>query len=342
MLSNAAVPVDLYGGVATVDLARLPSGTYKAIEQIDGLPQRTFSFALPLTAPEVVQYEDIVQVVPTPTRFTYVAKINGVSPNPTTGDITVDVSGGASTLDELTDVAVSAPANNQALLFDSGDARWENKPLADVALSGLYSALSGLPTIPNSPDDVGAAEEIHGHSVSQIAGLQAALDTILLRALPDRILRIADHSKQAGGVNTYDMPNTDNNWQLFTDGPAEYTIQAAVGDDVEVSYNYLIAGATTSFVDLAVVTGGASTRQRYLASGISTPTFQGNSANYPSDAGFQGHCGVLGFTVEESDLDSGNVRLRWVIKTANTSGKMYANDNYPLIVGIRVTRRSGI
>jgi len=90
MLSNAAVPVDLIGGVATVDLARLPAGTYKAIEQLDGLTQRSFDFALPLTAPASIRYEDIVQVAPVPARFTYVAKINGISPNPTTGNIELE------------------------------------------------------------------------------------------------------------------------------------------------------------------------------------------------------------------------------------------------------------
>jgi len=90
MLSNAAVPVDLIDGVATVDLARLPAGTYRAIEQLDGLNQRSFNFALPLTAPESIRYEDIVQVVPVPTGFTYVAKINGISPNPTTGNIELE------------------------------------------------------------------------------------------------------------------------------------------------------------------------------------------------------------------------------------------------------------
>src|SRR5687768_8479213 len=90
MLSNAAVAVDLYGGVGSVELVRLPAGTYKAIEQIDGLPQRSFDFALPLTAPAVLKYEDIVQVTPIPARFTYVAKINGILPDPTTGNITLE------------------------------------------------------------------------------------------------------------------------------------------------------------------------------------------------------------------------------------------------------------
>lgn len=399
MVDGAAVPANLKRGVATIDLVRLPAGTYRVIEQLEGRPDRSYDFALPLTAAAVVQYEDIVQVNPVPVKHQYVSTINGVSPDATTGNIVV-ATGGASTLDELADVLIANPANNQVVRFDNG--LWKNLSLAAVALSGAYSSLTGLPAIPDDPADIGAAALVHTHTVaqltdfvesvdarielivaaapsaldtlnelaaalnndpdfaasvttalaakaalvhthaiSQITGLQAALDTIPLRALPDRILRIADHSKQAGAVNTYDMANTDSAWDFFVGGPPEYSFQAAVGDDVEVTYSCLIAGATTSYVDLAVVTGGTPTRQRYLASGIATPTFQGAAGDYPDGSSFQGRSGTLGFTVEAGDLDSGNVRLRWVIKTSNTNGKMYANDNYPLLLSIRVTRLSG-
>jgi len=306
MLSNAAVPVDLIGGVATVNLARLPAGTYKAIEQIDGLQQRTIEFALPLTSPEIVQYEDIVPVSPVPARFTYVAKINGVSPDPITGNIAL--------------TAIEGPKGDKG---DPGDPG----PKGDKGDPG-NPGTQGLKGDKGDQGDVGPKGD-KGDPGNPGVGLA------------DRILRIADHSKTAGSVNTYDMANTDNAWDFFVNGPPEYSIPAAVGDDIEVSYNYLIAGATTSFVDLAVVTGSTPTKQRYLASGTSVPAFQGNAADYPSDASFQGRSGVLGFTVQAGDLDAGNVRLRWVIKTSNTNGKMYANDNYPLIVGIRVTRLSG-
>lgn len=400
MLDGTIVLVPLVAGVATVDLVRLPQGTYRVVEQLKGRPDRAYDFALPLSAPAVVQYEDIVQVNPVPAKHQYVSTINDVAPDVTTGNIVL-ATGGASSLDELADVLIASPLNNQVVRFDNG--LWKNLSLAAVALSGAYSSLSGLPAIPDDPADIGAAALVHTHTVaqltdfvesvdariqqvvdsapsaldtlnelaqalnddpnfaatvttalaakaalvhthaiSQITDLQAALDTIPLRALPDRILRIADHSKQAGAANTYNMQNTDNAWAFFTDGPPEYSVQAAVGDDVEVSYSYLINGATTSYVDLAVVTGPTPTRQRYLASGIATPTFQGAAGDYPDGAAFQGRQGTLGFTVEAGDLDSGNVRLRWVIKTANTNGKMYANDNYPLLLGIRVTRRSGV
>lgn len=90
MLSGAPIPINLIQGVATVDLTRLPQGTYRVVEQIDGRPDRAYNFALPLTAPAVVQYEDIVQVNPIPAWHQYVSKINGISPDRVTGNITLE------------------------------------------------------------------------------------------------------------------------------------------------------------------------------------------------------------------------------------------------------------
>lgn len=90
MLDGTAVPVKLVNGVASIDLVRLPHGTYRVIEQFKGRPDRWYDFSLPLTAPAEIQYEDIVSTVPIPDRFTYVAKINGVSPDPTTGNMELE------------------------------------------------------------------------------------------------------------------------------------------------------------------------------------------------------------------------------------------------------------
>lgn len=90
MLDGVAVPVNLINGVATVDLVRLPQGTYRVVEQLEGRPDRSYDFALPLSAPSVVQYEDIVQVAPVPVKHQYVSTINGVAPDQTTGNIILE------------------------------------------------------------------------------------------------------------------------------------------------------------------------------------------------------------------------------------------------------------
>ena len=56
--------------------------------------------------------------------------------------------GGSSTLAGLTDVMLTTPVTNDALVYDG--AEWTNTPLADVALSGDYNDLTNKPTIPTT------------------------------------------------------------------------------------------------------------------------------------------------------------------------------------------------
>ena len=55
---------------------------------------------------------------------------------------------GSSTLAGDTDVAISSPATNQALVYNGS--HWANTTLAAVALSNNYSDLTGKPTIPSA------------------------------------------------------------------------------------------------------------------------------------------------------------------------------------------------
>lgn len=48
--------------------------------------------------------------------------------------------------------------------------------LAPVATSGVYADLTGKPSIPDSPDDIGAAAVVHTHVIGDTTGLQTALD----------------------------------------------------------------------------------------------------------------------------------------------------------------------
>lgn len=394
MLSPYKIIVPVVNGVATQILARLPAGTYHVIEEIDGRPPYEFNFALPTDAAATIQYEDIAPVDVVPLVYTVVRTINGVAPNPTTGDIIIETGAGASDLDGLTDVTVVTPMNGQSLVYDSLSAKWKNLLLtaADVGASpashthsveiddvfGLeailddkqpldsdLTAIAGLAPADNdvlqriagvwanrtlsqlktslslSKNDVGLSEVDNTSDVDKPVSTAQAT-AIAERILPPRILRVKDKSKEGAG-NTYDLPNTSDAWALFGGaGPSEYTIQARVGDDVSVYYDFLMQIHVTSFFDFAVVTGGTPTIQRYLSSGSSTPSFNGPSGSYPSNEQFQGVNGMLGFSVEAGDLDSGNVRLQWVIKTSTTTGKIYANNNYPLTVRVVNTRLSGI
>jgi hypothetical protein len=455
MLSPFPIVVPIVNGVATVHLVRLPAGTYYVREAIDGRARYEFNFALPLNSIDLIQYEDLAPVNPVPIVYTSVRTINGVAPNPTTGNIVVDVSGGGATnLDALTDVVIASPANGHSIVYDGTDSRWENRLLtaSDVGASptGHAHAIEIVDVTELSTALSGKSPVVHTHSSSQITDFQTAVDTrvqlivdaapsaldtlnelaaalgddpdfagtvtvalsnkqpldsdlttiagltptdndilqrisgawtnrtlaqlktglslskadvglpnvdntsdankpvsiataasIAERALPNRIVRIKDKTKEGAG-NTYDLPNTADAWALFGAGPAEYTIAANIGDDISLYYDFLMQTHVSSFFDFAVVTGGTPTVQRYLASGSSTPTFNGPSGSYPSNEGFQGVKGTLGFSVEAADLDAGFVRLRWTIKTSTTNGKIFANNNYPLTVRVANTRLSGL
>lgn len=94
MLSTYRVSVEIEQGVGSIDLARLPAGTYRVREEIDGRPPYEWNFSLPLNAPATLQYEEIAAVSPVPPTYTVVRTVNGVAPDPITGNVEVSVGGG--------------------------------------------------------------------------------------------------------------------------------------------------------------------------------------------------------------------------------------------------------
>lgn len=48
--------------------------------------------------------------------------------------------------------------------------------LSTVAFTGAYADLGGRPTIPDSPDDIGAAPVVHSHTAAQVTDLSAVVD----------------------------------------------------------------------------------------------------------------------------------------------------------------------
>lgn len=430
MISPFKILVPVVAGIATVELVRLPAGTYHVREEIDGRAPFEFNFSLPLNAAGTIQYEEIAPVDPVPLVYTVVRTINGQAPDPSTGNIVIATGGDPIDLNDLTDVVLSSPVSGHSLVYDSSDSRWENRPLtaADVgasptghthstsqitdfqssvdsriqlivdaapsaldtlnelaaslgddpdfagtvtlALSNKQPLDSDLTTIAGltptdgdilqrvagawanrttaqlktslslSKSDVGLSNVDNTSDLNKVVSTATAA-SIAQRALPNRIVRVKDKTKQGAG-DTYDLPNTSNAWALFAGGPSEYTIAAAVGDDISLYYDFMMQIHVSAFFDFVVVTGGTPNIQRYLASGDATPTFNGPSGSYPSNEQFQGVSGMLGFIVESGDLDSGNVRLRWAIKTSVSTGKIYANNNYPLSIRVANTRLSGL
>lgn len=429
IISPFKIRVPIVNGVGTVELVRLPAGTYHVREEIDGRAPYEFNFSLPTSSVSTIQYEEISPVESVPLVYTSVKTINGVPPNPVTGNIDI-AGGGAQELEDLEDVILTSVLNGHVLVYDSSELVWENRALtatdvgasptghthsssqitdfqssvdariqlivdaAPAALDTLNELAASLADDPDfagtmtlalagkqpldldlttiaglTPTDGDVLQRMSGawanRTASQLktslalsksdVGLSAVDNTsdadkpvstaqavsIAQRILPPRIIRVKDKSKQGAG-DTYNLPSTSDTWQLFVAGPAEYTVQANVGDDISVYYDLLMQIHVSSFFDFVVVTGGTPTVQRYLSSGSSTPSFNGPSGSYPSNEQFQGVNGMLGFSVEAGDLDAGNVRLQWAIRTTTANGKIYANNNYPLTVRVVNTRLSGL
>lgn len=95
--------------------------------------------------------------------------------------------GGSSTLAGLSDVNLTSPVTNDALIYDG--AEWVNSPLSAVAFSGDYSDLSNAPTIPtktsdlnNDSDFVSDASYVHTDNnftnadVTKLSGIQAGAE----------------------------------------------------------------------------------------------------------------------------------------------------------------------
>jgi hypothetical protein len=429
VLSPIKISVPVTNGLGSVDLVRLPAGTYHVREEIDGQPPYEFNFALPVSAASVIQYEDIAPVESVPLVYTVIRTINGVAPDPSTGNVVIETIG-TTNLDALTDVVVASPANGHVLAYDGTDARWENRFLTasevgasptghthpssqitdfqtavdariqlivdaapsaldtlnelaaalgddpdfagtvTVALSGKQPLDSDLTAIAGlTPTDNDVLQRISGvwsnrtpaqlksslsfskvdvglSNVDNTSDLNKPLSTaattaIGLRALPNRIVRVIDKSKQGAGI-TYNLPNTSSVWGLDASIPAEYTIQANIGDDISLYYDFLSDTHSAFAFDFVVVTGGTPTIQRYLSSGTNSPSSDGPSGSYAATERFQGMSGMVGFAVEAGDLDAGFVRLRWAIKSTVDTGKIYADNNYPLSIRVVNTRLSGL
>mgnify|MGYP006921338968 CR=1 FL=1 len=65
------------------------------------------------------------------------------------GKIFVSVSGGANELNELHDVTISSPVNNNILSYNSSLQRWENKTISEIDGLSLQSGVSNLEYISN-------------------------------------------------------------------------------------------------------------------------------------------------------------------------------------------------
>lgn len=146
MLSSRAVDVELDAGIGDIDLVRLPIGTYEVTERIDNRPPYVWQLTLPLNAPESLNYENLAETDELPAVYTTVKTVNGVEPDPITGDVEVAGGGGGA--------------------VDSVEGR-----IGVVDLSDLFVSPSDLSTGLSGKAALG-----HAHATADITGLTAATD----------------------------------------------------------------------------------------------------------------------------------------------------------------------
>jgi hypothetical protein len=119
------------------------------------------------------------------------------------------------------------------------------------------------------------------------------------------------------------LPNTGGLWAPVPG--FELQLPAAVGDDVEHTFNGMRGPNADACLDIAVIVG--STLVRFLASGTGTPALEGDPAWYTQTT-FIGHSGPRGFTVTGPDRDGSVVRFVLACK-ATGAGTVFASTNYP-------------
>lgn len=83
------------------------------------------------------------------------------SVNGQTGTVVLD-------LDDINDTSIASLADQDTLVYNGTAGTWGNEPLADVALTGAYSSLTGQPTIPDGLADLTDDVAISSPSSGQI------------------------------------------------------------------------------------------------------------------------------------------------------------------------------
>lgn len=330
---GVVIPVKTVVDVPAGVLARtLPAGTYQVSVRLSELYRVTK--VVEIEAGQALNLPDAVGLLlPDPDLYDPVRSVNGVFPD-AYGNI--EVSGGGGTSDHGALTGLADDDHSQYLTQARADEDYSLLGHTHVIsnVTGLQAALDGKQPTGSYTTTTQLTDGLA--TKANTVHTHVISDTTGLQAAIDglkhRVVTIRDTSQGTG----YAVVSNGDTWGILATSP-EYTIQASVGEYIKIAYNLLAANEADWGMDLVVVTGGTPTIQRYMATNTSTPAFIGNSNNYPIGQPFIGRSGVGGFVVEAGDLDSGNVRFRWAVKATN-AGTLFASANYPLIMNIENIR----
>ena len=215
--------------------------------------------------------------------------------------------------------------------------------------AGGVAALDGTGKVPTAQLPAGAGgdpawaditgkpsvfpHDSHRHAISDVTGLQAALDgratDAELTALDGRVSDLEAVPTLVVKRATIDTGNLTLSaagaWAAVTGGPS-LALPAAAGDYVEFQIVSGLANINVNFVDLAVTVGGSLVR--FHSTGGATAAPEGSPSFY-GDGSFDRWGPTFEFVAEAGDISGGNVTVVFATKGAG-GGLLYADTNYPL------------
>lgn len=171
------------------------SWTYEVVERLTGHPIRRYRIAVPIATVGTLELADIAPATTVVPSASYATTADIVALDARVDALETGGEGGGGVTDHgaLTGLADDDHAQyyNQA----RGDARYVRPAqLATVATTGVYTDLTGRPSIPDSPDDVGAAPVAHTHIAASVTDLSTAVDArIALVAAPKPVYPLSEY-----------------------------------------------------------------------------------------------------------------------------------------------------
>lgn len=245
LISKKPVVADLVNGVASIDLVRLSTGTYRVVEHIDDQIGYGFHFALPVTSPSVIQYEQIARVDPVPATYTVVRRVNGIAPDPTTGNVIIEVAG------------TPGPKGDKGDKGDPGDDGQDGAP----GTNGTNGA-DGQDGAAGPKGDKGDKGDPGDDGAAGAPGRDGVLKAFSTTGM------ITGTFGPAGDSGTWD----------YAPGPYRPKIAAAVGDRILWTPGFLHKFDQEAVCDIAAMIDGLPVR--YRSSGTGTPLSSGYGGLY--------------------------------------------------------------
>lgn len=301
LLSREPVRAVVEGGKASVALMQLPTGhTYRVVEKIDNRGEYSFRFALTSTSPSVIQYEDIAEVDSVPATYTVVRSVNGLTPNPTTGDVVIEVAGTPGP------EGPEGPAGPQGIPGTNG-------------VDGQDGA-DGAPGSPGVKGDKGDKGDQGDQGPAGTNGTNGA------DGAPGRDGVLKAFTRTPSTIETWGPCGDGGTWTMCPSSYRSVPIPAAVGDHLLWTAPFLHQNNQEAAFDLASVIAGAPAR--YLSSGTATPLGGGYAGLYIV-AAWPRSLSPTWYTVAAEDIDAdGKVTLALMYRN-NGSGNQMGNVNVP-------------